>query len=157
MDESSGIGKLLRDLNQAYMDGLSTISSAISELGKRRIPDAERQIERWIGVARAAKDGYVASIDQGFAMWEKQIRKMLAPDRSKTEKETKRDANTPPNQLEAWLEEWKKANESFTHSLRESGLGEEAMKQAKEFRKTFESGLKSLQKLWQSGSDETRK
>jgi hypothetical protein len=37
-------------------------------------------------------------------------------------------------------------------SVRESGLGEEAVKQTKELRKTFEDGLKNLQKLWQPSS-----
>jgi hypothetical protein len=34
-------------------------------------------------------------------------------------------------------------------SIRESGLGEDAVKQTKELRKAFDDGLKNLQKLWQ--------
>ena len=157
MDESSGIGKVLRDVTRAYEDGLSTIGSAINDLGKRRIPDAERQIERWIGMARAAKDGYVAAIDQSFATWEKQVRKMLTPSKSHSEKEGRSESKAPGSQLESWIEEWRSANESFTESLRESGLGKEALKQAKEYRKTFEDGLKNLQKMWQSASKTHRK
>jgi hypothetical protein len=157
LDESSGIGKVLRDISRAYEDGLSTIGSAINDLGKRRIPDAERQVERWIGMARAAKDGYVAAIDQSFATWEKQVRKMLTPSKSHSEKEGKSESKAPGSQLESWIEEWRSANESFTESLRESGLGKEALKQAKEYRKTFEDGLKNLQKMWQSASKIDRK
>lgn len=156
MDESSGIGKVLRDITRAYEDGLSTIGSAINDLGKRRIPDAERQIERWIGMARAAKDGYVAAIDQSFATWEKQVRKMLTPSKSESEKEDK-PGKLPTSQLELWIEDWRLANEKFTESLRESGLGKEAIKQAKEYRKTFEDGLKNLQKMWESATKTDRK
>jgi hypothetical protein len=157
VDEPTGIGKLLRDITRAYVDGLTSIGSAVGDLATRRIPDAERQVERWISVARTAKDGYVAAIDQGFAMWERQIRRTLARANSHEGKESKREQKAPAGQLEAWIEEWRKANESFTKSLSESGLGEEAMKQAREFRKTFESGVKNLQKLWQSASESGRK
>lgn len=156
-DDSAGIGKLLRDITRAYEDGLAAIGSAIGDLGKRRIPDSERQIERWIGVARAAKDGYVAAIDQGFALWERRIRRALTPEKSGPEKESRREQKAPASQLDAWVEEWRKANESFMQSVGESGLGEEALKQAKELRKTFESGLKNLQKLWQPPSETRRK
>jgi hypothetical protein len=157
VDEPTGIGKLLRDLTRAYVDGLTSIGSAVADLAARRIPDAERQVERWISVARTAKDGYVAAIDQGFAMWERQIRRTLARANAHPEKETRREHKAAGSPLEAWIEEWRKANESFTKSLSESGLGEEALKQAREFRKTFEGGLKNLQKLWQSASESGRK
>jgi hypothetical protein len=154
-DDSAGIGKLLRDITRAYEDGLAAIGSAINDLGKRRIPDSQRQIERWIGVARAAKDGYVAAIDQGFALWERRIRRALAPGKSETD--SRREQKAGAGQLDAWVEEWRKANESFMHSIGESGLGEEALKQARELRKTFENGLKNLQKLWQPSSETRRK
>ena len=156
MDESSGFGKVLRDITRAYEDGLSTIGDAIRDLGKRRIPDAERQLERWIGMARAAKDGYVAAVDQSFATWEKQVRKVLTPAGSRSEKEGQAESKTT-SPLESWIDEWRSANEAFTKSLRESGLGQEALKQAKEYRKTFEGGLKNLQEMWQAATKTERK
>lgn len=155
MDEPSGIGKVLRDIARAYEDGLSTIGDAISDLGKRRIPDAERQIERWIGVARGAKDGYVAAVDQAFATWERQVRRVLAPTSSQLE--SKSESKTPPSRLESWIEDWRKANEAFAQSLRESGLGKETLKQATEFRRSFEDGLKNLVKMWDSATRTDRK
>src|SRR3984893_4412065 len=77
MADSTGIGKVLRDLTQAYLDGLTKIGSAIGDLAKSRMPDAERQMEHWIGVARAAKDGYVAAIDEAFSAWERRVRRTL--------------------------------------------------------------------------------
>ena len=156
-DDSDGIGKLLRDITRAYEDGLGAIGSAINDLGKRRIPESERQIERWIGVARAAKDGYVAAIDQGFKLWEQRIRRALTPAQSEPEKETGREEKAPSSQLDAWIEEWRNANESFMRSVTDSGIGEEALKQARELRKTVEGGLKNLQKLWQASSETRRK
>jgi hypothetical protein len=158
MAESTGIGKVLRDITQAYVDGLSTIGGAIGDLAKRRIPEGERQMERWIGVARAAKDGYVAVIDQGFAIWERQIRRTMARAQSSSAaKEPESEQKAPGGQIEAWLDTWRNANESFMQSIRESGLGEEALKQTRELRKTLEDGLKNLQKLWQPSSKSRRK
>ena len=157
MADSTGIGKVLRDITQAYVDGLSTIGGAIGDLAKRRIPDGERQMEHWIGVARAAKDGYVAAIDQGFAIWERRIRQTMAPAQSfPSGKESKSDQQAPASQIEAWLEAWRNANESFMQSIQESGLGGEALKQTSELRKTLEDGLKTLQKLWQPSSKSGR-
>jgi hypothetical protein len=152
MADSTGTAKVLRDITQAYLDGLAKISSTIADLGKRRIPDGERRVEQWIGVARAAKDGYVAAIDEGFAIWEKRIRQMMAPKMAAAEKEAASASKSASNTVEGWIDEWHKANESFMKSIRESGLGEEAVKQTKELRKTFEDGLKNLQKLWQPSS-----
>jgi hypothetical protein len=149
MADQAGIGKVLRDITQAYVDGLSKIGGAIGDLAKRRIPDAERQMEYWIGVARAAKDSYVASIDQGFAMWERRIRQTVTRAQSAAS-EQKAGSEGKASPIEGWLEEWRKANESFMKSIRESGLAEEGMKQTKELRKAFEDGLKNLQKFWQS-------
>jgi len=158
MADSTGIGKVLRDITQAYVDGLSTIGGAIGDLAKRRIPDSERQMEHWIGVARAAKDGYVAAIDQGFAIWERRIRQTMAPAQSPSSgKESKGGRNAPASQIEAWLAAWRNANESFMQSIRESGLGEEALKQTRELRKTLENGLKNWQKLWRHSSKSGRK
>lgn len=156
-DDTAGIGKLLNDITRAYEDGLAAIGGAINDLGKRRIPESERQIERWIGVARAAKDGYVAAIDQGFKLWEQRIRRALTPETSEHEKESRREQKAQPGQLDAWVEEWRKANESFMRSVADSGLGEEALKQARELRRTVETGLKNLQKLWQPPSEPRRK
>jgi hypothetical protein len=148
MADSPEIGKVLRDLTQAYLDGLARIGSAIGDLAKSRMPDAERQTEHWIGVARAAKDGYVAAIDKAFAAWERGVRRTLG---RKSEKEQKPGSSV----FEGWLDEWRKANESFMESIRSSGLGEEALKQTRDLRKAFDDGLKNLQKLWKpEGKDE---
>src|SRR5271157_3831956 len=107
MADSTGIGKVLRDITQAYVDGLSTIGGAIGDLTKRRMPDRERQMERWIGVARAAKDGYVAAIDQGFAIWERRIRQTIAPAQSSSSaRESKSGQQAAGSQIEAWLGAW---------------------------------------------------
>ena len=149
MADSTGIGKILRDLTQAYLDGLSKIGGAIGDLAKSRIPDAERQVEHWISVARAAKDGYVAAIDEAFGAWERRVRQTFS---RKASSEQKSSANP----FEGWLDEWRKANESFMQSIRSSGLGEEALKQTKELRKAFDDGLKNLQKLWQPSSKDDK-
>lgn len=153
MADSSGIGKALRDITQAYVDGLSSISGALGDLAKRRIPQSERQMEYWIAIARAAKDAYVAAIDQSFAIWERRIRQTIAAAQSLSSgREPKSEEKAPASHLEALLQAWRNANESFVQSIRDSGLGEEALKQTKELRKTLEDGLRNLQKLWPPSS-----
>src|SRR5271166_2575317 len=106
MADSTGIGKVLRDITRAYVDGLSTIGGAIGDLSKRRMPESERQMEHWIGVARAAKDGYVAAIDQGFAIWERRVRQTMAPAQSSSfAKASNSGRKAPVGQIEAWLEQ----------------------------------------------------
>lgn len=85
-------------------------------------------------------------------MWERRIRQTVAPSQPSSEKEATHDRKATENPIEAWMEQWRTANESFMKSIRESGLGEEAVKQTKELRKTFEDSFKSLQKLWQPSS-----
>lgn len=158
MADSTGIGKVLRDITQAYVDGLSAIGGAVGDLARRRIPDSERQMERWIGIARTAKDGYVAVVDQGFAVWERSIRQTMARAQSSSvAAESQAEQQAPAGQIEAWLEAWRNANESVMQSIRDSGLGEEALRQTRELRQTLESGLKSLQKLWQPSSKPRRR
>jgi hypothetical protein len=151
MADATGFGKVLRDITQAYLDGLAKIGGAIGDLAKSRMPDAERRVEHWIGVARAAKDGYVAAIDEGFAMWERRVRQTMARRSDKASGEQAQSSSP----IEGWFDEWRKANESFMQSIRSSGLGEEALKQTRELRKAFDDGLKNLQKLWQpAGKDD---
>jgi hypothetical protein len=153
MADSTGIGKVLSDITQAYLNSLSKIGGAIGDLAKSRMPDANRRTEHWIGVARAAKDGYVAAIDEGFALWERRIRESIAgATPTSAEKDTTGHPKPATNPFEGWLEEWRKGNEAFMQSIRDSGLGEEAVKQTKELRKAFDDGLKNLQKLWQPSS-----
>ena len=148
MADATEIGKMLRNLTQAYLDGLAKIGSTIGDLAKSRMPDAERQMEHWISVARAAKDGYVAAIDEAFATWERRVRASLG-------RKAGNEQKAAGSVFEGWLNEWRKANESFMESIRSSGLGEEALKQTHELRKAFDEGLKNLQKLWQpDGKDE---
>ncbi len=153
MADSTGIGKVLSDITQAYLNSLSKIGGAIGDLAKSRMPDANRRMEHWIGVARAAKDGYVAAIDEGFALWERRLRESIArATRTSAEKDTTDNPKPAINPFEGWLEEWRKGNEAFMQSIRDSGLGDEAVKQTKELRKAFDDGLKNLQKLWQPSS-----
>lgn len=152
MADSTGIGKILRDVTQAYLDGLAKIGGAIGDLAKNRIPDAERQMEHWIGVARAAKDGYVAAIDEGFATWERRVRQTIA----RRSEKASGDKGQSSNPIEGWFDEWRKANESFMQSIRSSGLGEEALKQTRDLRKAFDDGLKNLQKLWQPAAKDDK-
>ena len=44
MADSSGIGKVLSDITQAYLNSLAKIGGEIGDLAKSRMPDANRQM-----------------------------------------------------------------------------------------------------------------
>ena len=75
MADSTGIDKGLRELTQADFDGPAKIGNAISDLAKSRMPDAEREMEHRIGVARAAKDGDIAAIVEARGVGASGLRK----------------------------------------------------------------------------------
>ena len=103
------------------------IGTHITAITKRRfLPNLQRVKAvvdgevRYVRVStRALKRGLVVKAPK--RTWKK----------SEPEKESGREQKPPASQLDAWVEEWRKANESFMHSIGESELGEEALKQAK--------------------------
>jgi hypothetical protein len=140
MDYFSTISEAIRKASEAYVEALSTVNSAISNLSKGGLSaeDRERLVENWLRVARMSKDGIVTALEQGFELWERECRRMMAA--------SKPASGGPVNPMEAWAENWKKAAEAFGAG---AGWNEQARKQAEMVQKTLQEGLRAWQQLWE--------
>lgn len=139
-EDLSGIREAIRTASEAYVEALTAVTKALTNLAGQSGggADRERMIENWLRVARMSKDGVVNALEQGFEMWEREIRrtatgKTAAPWKS-------------ANPMEAWAENWRKATEAFAGS---NAWGEEARKQAETVQQTLQEGLRAWQRLWE--------
>jgi hypothetical protein len=84
--------------------------------------DRDRLVENWLRVARMSKDGVITALEQGFELWEREIRRTVATAKGGSQRES-------PNSMDAWTENWRRATEAFSGGT--GTLGEEARKQAR--------------------------
>ena len=87
-----------------------------------------------------SEDGVITALEQGFELWEREIRRTVASVKSGGTHET----SSP---MDAWTENWRRATEAFTGGT--GTIGEEARKQAETIQKTLQDGLRAWQKLWE--------
>jgi hypothetical protein len=140
-DNLSGIGEAIRKASEAYAEALSAVGKALQNLtGGTTSSDRDRLVENWLRVARMSKDGVIIALEQGFEMWEREIRRGVA-----TAKGTAR--RQVPKPMDTWTENWRRATEAFSGGT--GALGEEARKQAEAIQKTLQDGLRAWQKLWE--------
>ena len=141
-DNLSGIGEAIRRASEAYTEALTSVAKALSGMaGAMPGSDRDRIVENWLRIARMSKDGVITAIEQGFELWEREIRRTVAAARGNA-------ANKASSPMDAWSDNWKRATEAFTTSDF-AGLGAEARKQAEAVQKTLQDGLKAWQKLWE--------
>jgi hypothetical protein len=141
-DDLSGIGDAIRRASEAYADALASVGNALSGMA-RAMPggDRDRLVENWLRIARMSKDGVITALEQGFELWEREIRRTVAAARGAS-------ADKPSSPMDAWADNWKRATEAFTEGSL-GGLGEEARKQAEAVQKTLQDGMKAWQRLWE--------
>ena len=140
-DNLSGIGEAIRKASEAYVEALGAVGKALQNLGAGTGgSDRDRLVENWLRVARMSKDGVITALEQGFELWEREIRRTVASAKGGQQKESS-------NPMDAWNENWRRATEAF--STGSSGLGEEARKQAETIQKTLQDGLRAWQRLWE--------
>jgi hypothetical protein len=136
----SGIGEAIRKASEAYVEALSTVGKALQDIAAQSMAgaDRERVVDNWLRVARMSKDGVVSALEQGFELWEREVRRAV---------ETSKGGHAPraTNPMEAWAENWRKATEAFAGS----GWSEEARKQAAMVQSTLQEGLRAWQRLWE--------
>jgi len=139
-DNLSGIGEAIRKASEAYAEALGAVGKALQNLaGGTAGVDRDRLVENWLRVARMSKDGVITALEQGFELWEREIRRTVA-----TAKGSRRQSSNP---MEAWTENWRRATEAFSGGA--GSLGEEARKQAETIQKTLQDGLRAWQRLWE--------
>ncbi len=83
-----------------------------------------------------SKDGMITALEQAYQYWEREVRRTAAGSTS---------AKPPPNPMDAWAENWRKATESFTSG----NWSEEARKQAESVQKILTDGIRAWQRMWE--------
>ncbi|MBE3605093.1 hypothetical protein IMX07_15900 [bacterium] len=139
-DTLAGIGEAIRKAAAAYADALSAVGKALQDVaGSAAGADRDRLVENWLRVARMSKDGVITALEQGFELWEREIRRTAALARSA-------GGERPSNPADVWAENWRRATEAFGNV---GGWGDEARKQAEAVQKTLQDGLRAWQRLWE--------
>ena len=82
-DNFSGIGEAIRKASEAYAEALSAVGKALQGLASGAGGgDRDRLVENWLRVARMSKDGVITALEQGFELWEREIRRTVAAQRA---------------------------------------------------------------------------
>jgi hypothetical protein len=151
-DRFESFDEAIKQANQAYAAAISALSKAVQNLpSEAPISDRERLVENVLRLARMSKDAVVTAIEQGFELWERQVRRISvaspeAPSaRPNAEAASSRANIAPSNPMEVWAENWRKATEAFASS----GVNEELLKQAQVVQNAFVEGVRAWQRLWQ--------
>ncbi len=102
-DTLAGIGEAIRKAAAAYADALSAVGKALQNVaGSAAGVDRDRLVENWLRVARMSKDGVITALEQGFELWEREIRRTAAMTRSAA-------GERPSNPADVWAENWRRA------------------------------------------------
>lgn len=137
-DRLSTIAEAIRQASEAYAQSISMLSKTVQSVEQQAAgTDRERLVENSLRLARMGKDGMVSAIEQGFEMWEREIRRIAAQG-SATD-------NAPSNPMEKWAESWRNATDAFSGG----GSNEEFRRQAEAVQNTLAAGIRAWQNLWQ--------
>jgi len=150
-DTFDNVNEAIKQANEAYAAAISTLSKAVQNL-PTGTPTADREpvVENAVRLARMSKDAIVTAIEQGFEMWERQVRRISAvnaqpPANRRTEAPAADPNSVRSNPIELWAENWRKATEAFVNS----SANEELRKQAEAMQSAFVEGIRAWQRLWQ--------
>jgi hypothetical protein len=138
-DDLSGISEAIQKSGEAFANAISEVGKALRDASN--LPgssDRDRLFENWMRVARLSKDGVITAIEQGFGLWERQIRQMAALGPSAEAR--------PTNPMDAWTENWRSAIEAFTSG---GNFSDEVRRQAETVQQTFADGIRAWQRLWE--------
>jgi hypothetical protein len=141
MDSLPDFAEAMRKITAAYADGFAIMTKTLGTLPKDS-SETRRLAEQWLRQARMMKDGMVTVIDQGFELWEREIRRVLDATASAA---PPRASSTNP--MEVWAEGWKKGLETMAGA---GGIwSEEARRQMELLQRTMQEGLAAWQRLFE--------
>jgi hypothetical protein len=134
-------------MSEAIQKSAEAFAKAISAVGKALqhasnlagSPERDRLFENWMRVARLSKDGFVTAIEQGFEIWERQVRRLVGQGPGAKPR--------PANPMEAWTENWRTAIEAFTGGG--GNWSEDVRQQAEAIQQTLADAIRAWQRLWQ--------
>lgn len=142
-DRFESFDKAIKQSNEAYTAAISALSRAVENLGMETPgSDRERLVENVLRLARMSKDAVVSAIEQGFELWERQVRRVSL---ASAEATSSRSTTARSNPIEIWAENWRKAMEAFVVG----GANEELRKQAEAIQNNFLEGIRAWQRLWE--------
>ena len=132
-----------RKTTEAYIEGLSTMTKAIESLPKLTGEGHRQWFEQWLTLARMSKDGVVTALNEGFALWERECRRLVGAPHGAVQPSM--------NPIEVWAENWKKTMEAFAPALKVGEASSETVqKQAQLVQQTMLEGVTAWVRLWQT-------
>ncbi len=153
MSQTSDIAKALKQMSDAYVEAITTVSRAVADAVKRGGDKEAPRVEYWLRLARMGKDGFVTAVEQGFEMWEREMRRTLSSVKREVETEKVARETRPPDALQSFIDNWNEASKTFLDTVGSSELGKEARKQAEQFASTMRDSLKAWQKMWSQSKE----
>jgi hypothetical protein len=138
-DDLFGISEAIQKSGEAFAKAISSVGKALRDASD--LPgssDRDRLLENWMRVARLSKDGVITAIEQGFELWERQIRQMAA--------QGGRTEARPTTPMDAWTENWRTAIEAFTTG---GNWSDEVRRQAETVQQTLTDGIRAWQRMWE--------
>jgi hypothetical protein len=72
MNTQTTLTDAMRRTSEAYAEGLAAVMKVIGDLPKDSGALQRHALEQWLGLARTNKDGFVAAVNQGFDIWERE-------------------------------------------------------------------------------------
>jgi hypothetical protein len=144
MNTQATLTDAMRRTSEAYAEGLAMVMKAIGDLPKESGALHRGAVEQWLALARTNKDGFVAAVNQGFDLWERECRRLVgAPHPSGA-------AAPGTNPMGIWLENWQRAVGAMTAA---SGAGEAyrelVRRQTELVQQALLDGVRAWWRLWQ--------
>ena len=144
MEPQAILTDAIRKTSEAYGEALAATMKAIADLPREGGQLHRQTVEQWLGMARANKDNFVAAVNQGFDIWERECRRLIgAPHQS---------GALPPgaNPMEGWLENWQRAVAAMTAgSVPGEPYRELVRRQTELVQQALLDGVGAWRRLWQ--------
>jgi hypothetical protein len=140
-DRFESFDDAIKQSNEAYAAAISALGKAVQNLASGTpSSDRDRLVDNVLRLARMSKDTVVAAIEQGFELWERQVRRVASAGA-----ETPASRAGASNPTEVWAENWRKATEAFVGG----GVNDEVRKQVETVQNAFLEGIRAWQRLWE--------
>ncbi|HET8578013.1 MAG TPA: hypothetical protein VFO18_13015 [Methylomirabilota bacterium] len=143
MNAQATIPEAIKKTCEAYTEGLSTVMRALESLPREAGESHRRMVEQWLVLARTSKDSFIAALNQGFDLWERECRRAVgAPHATGA-------FGAWANPLEPWADTWRRTVETFTGGAMANAYSEAIRRQSDMVQQSLEESMRAWQRLWQ--------
>ena len=146
MEGPATLTDAIRKTSEVYGEALAATMKVIADLPRESGELHRRAVEQWLGLARSSKDNFVAAVNQGFEIWERECRRLIgAPHQL--------GALAPGvNPMEIWLENWQRAVAAMTAgSIPGQPYQDLVQRQTELVQQALLDGVGTWRRLWQPG------